>query len=159
MLLPIDKQIYYFLCTITAGIITGLLFDVYRIMTKFNSKRKFICGISDMLFCILSAILIFIFFLLTNNGNMGYYTFVGIPIGLIFYFIILSRICTRFLKWIIYFTGSLIRLIIYLIILPLRIIVYFIRNLIYHMKKSVLNKIYFKKTGLNKIKKKEKRNT
>ena len=158
MLLSINIQIYYFLCTIAAGIIIGLLFDIYRILIRVSGAGKIIYGICDMLFCILSAIIIFIFFLLTNNGNMGYYTFVGIPIGLIFYFIIFSKSCTGFLKWVIYFTGKLFRLLIFLIILPIRIIAYILKSLIYNIKRPAFNKIHLKITNFNKAKKKENRN-
>ena len=158
MLLSINIQIYYFLSTIAAGIIIGLLFDTYRIIIRLRSASKLICAICDMLFCIISAVIIFIFFLLTNNGNVGYYTFVGIPLGLFLYFMILSKSCSGILKWIIYFTGKFIRLLMFLIFLPIRIIAYFLRNLIYNIKKPVFNNIYIKLANFNKIKKKENRN-
>lgn len=91
MILSIETQLGYFFSTILAGFIVGMMFDVYRVIRGSNPPNKIIAAISDILFWILSALVSFVFLIVTNNGDLRYYTFVGIIIGILFYFKIISR--------------------------------------------------------------------
>ena len=74
MIIPSSIQIYYFLCAAAGGIIAGLMIDGYRSIRYWCGTKGLLAAISDMLFWILCALIIFIFFLYTNNGDFRYYT-------------------------------------------------------------------------------------
>lgn len=61
MLIPIQTQINMILYSILAGILTGLLFDIYRIIRGFENPNKVLTFIEDILFWIFAALLVFIF--------------------------------------------------------------------------------------------------
>lgn len=138
MILPINTQIFYFLYTAIAGIIIGIMFDIYRILRGFNHPNKFITAISDLLFWVLAAIVIFIFFSLTNNGELRYYTFMGIIIGLFLYFKLFSRVIIKTLRFIIYYFIKFFRIIIILIFYPIKLIGYGLKIIKYKVKKYII---------------------
>lgn len=125
MILPINIQVYYFLSTLLAGLIVGIFFDIYRIIRGFNTPNKIITAISDTLFWILAGFVTFIFFLYTNNGDLGYYTFVGLIAGLLIYFILISKGFIKVLGFIVYFILKFFRIIVILIIYPIKLIRYY----------------------------------
>ncbi|MDF2502969.1 MULTISPECIES: spore cortex biosynthesis protein YabQ [Clostridium] len=74
-----------------AGIFTGILFDIYRVMRGLEVPNKFIGFIEDLLFWILTAIIIFIFLLYSNDAIMGIYVYLFIGIGVYIYIKLLSK--------------------------------------------------------------------
>ncbi len=81
-----DIIIYSFL----AGILTGVLFDVYRIVRGFKCYKAIII-IEDILFWILCALIIFTFLLYTNYAFLGVYVYLFIFIAITIYFKTLSK--------------------------------------------------------------------
>jgi spore cortex biosynthesis protein YabQ len=130
MILPVNIQLYYFLSTIIAGFAVGIMFDIYRIIRGFNSPSKVMTAISDMLFWILAALITFIFFMYTNNGDLGYYTFVGLIAGLFIYFKAVSRRFLKLLRWIVYYILKFLRFLMLIIVYPIKLIRYGIGYLI-----------------------------
>jgi spore cortex biosynthesis protein YabQ len=140
MILPVNVQIYYFLSTVIAGIAVGIMFDTYRIVTGINNINRIIMAISDLLFWVLCALIIFIFFLYSNNGELRLYTFIGLLGGILFYFKLASKRFIIALRGIIYFISKLFRIVFILIVYPLKRVVYLLRYLLYLIKRLV-NKV------------------
>ncbi|KMT22045.1 spore cortex biosynthesis protein YabQ [Clostridium cylindrosporum] len=92
MILSIETQLGYFFSTIIAGVLVGVMFDIYRIIRGISPPNKIMAAFSDILFWILQSIVVFVFLMATNNGELRYYTFVGIIVGLLFYFKFISKI-------------------------------------------------------------------
>jgi spore cortex biosynthesis protein YabQ len=140
--------------TIAAGLIIGILFDIYRIIRGFNNPGNFITAAADILFWLFAAILIFIYFLFTTNGELRYYTVVAVIIGLIIYFKIISRVFVKTVRWGVYYILKLLRLIIVYLFYPVKLFIYFISYLIYLLKnffrKKIKLKNMFKKNKKNK---------
>lgn len=126
MITPSGIQIYYFICAITSGIIVGLMIDSYRSIRYWYRPRGMVTALSDMLFWILCAIIIFIFFLYTNNGDFRYYTIIGMGLGMLLYYKLLSGILLMGMKWFIYYMGKAIRLIWSILIFPVKGILYIV---------------------------------
>ncbi|MCX7885462.1 MAG: spore cortex biosynthesis protein YabQ [Caloramator sp.] len=150
MILPINTQIYYFVYTAIAGIIIGVMFDVYRILRGFNSPNRLITAVSDLLFWIFTAILIFIFFFFTNNGELRYYTFVGLILGIFLYFKFISSIILKTLRFLIYYFIKFFRVIIILIFYPISLISYVFKLIIYEVRKSIVEFFRNKKLKIKK---------
>lgn len=89
MLLPIEIQFNMVLFSIFAGILTGILFDFYRIVRGIGVK-KIIIIIEDILFWILCGLIIFIFLLKTDYAFLTIYVYIFIGIGIIIHLKTLS---------------------------------------------------------------------
>ena len=131
MIASANVQLYYFVLTIAAGLIIGILFDSYRIIRGFGTPGSFVTAAADILFWIFAAVLIFIYLLFTTNGELRYYTLVALIIGIIIYFKLISRVFLKTLRWVIYYIMKLFRMILMIIFYPVKLIMYFISYIIY----------------------------
>ncbi|MDD6769826.1 spore cortex biosynthesis protein YabQ [Inconstantimicrobium porci] len=100
MLLPIGEQFRIVLVGIAAGIIIGMLYDLYRVV-RGNNVPKVIKIIEDTLFWILCAIVVFLFLLYGNYAIMGTYIYALIFIGFIIYLKAFSKFVLKVLRKII----------------------------------------------------------
>ena len=123
MPLKIGVQLDIIFYTFLSGILVGILFDEYRIIRGSNTI-KIISIIEDILFWILTAIIIFIFLLYNSYAFLGMYVYVFIIISLNLYFKFISKYIIRVEK----FIGKI-------IIKFLRVI---FKNLIYPIKLFML---------------------
>lgn len=90
MVISIELQLRIVIFSLLAGIVTGVLFDLYRVFRGFNTN-KIIMIIEDILFWILCSILIFVFLLYTNYAFVTPYVYLSIVIGILFYLKVMSR--------------------------------------------------------------------
>lgn len=95
--MPLDTNIQFsiILYALLAGILTGLMFDLYRII-RGSKVPKFIIAIEDTLFWILAAMIIFAFLLYTNYAFLGAYVYIFMLISLGLYMKFISNRCIRF---------------------------------------------------------------
>ena len=85
MPLQLNVQFDIVIYSLFAGVLTGVLFDFYRILRGVKIP-KFIIIIEDVLFWILSALIVFTFLLYTNFAFLGPYVYVFILLALLLYF-------------------------------------------------------------------------
>ena len=123
MLLEINMQFNIVIYSIMAGIITGILFDMYRIIRDLNSKR-IIAMIEDILFWVLAGMIIFTFLLYVNYAFLTPYVYIFIIISLLFYFKFISNYFYNTEKIIVNGICTIIRISIKNLIYPLKFIVY-----------------------------------
>ena len=90
MPLKIGVQLDIIFYTFLSGILVGILFDEYRIIRGSNTI-KIISIIEDILFWILTAIIIFIFLLYNSYAFLGMYVYVFMIISLNLYFKFISK--------------------------------------------------------------------
>ncbi|OFI06568.1 spore cortex protein YabQ [Clostridium acetireducens DSM 10703] len=128
MVISISQQLKLVIFSIIAGQITGMLFDLYRLIRGFKVDNKLVTFIEDTLFWIFSAILVFVFLLFTNYAYIGLYVYFCIAIGIIIYLKFISktflRIQYKFLKNLMKFFRILVNILLY----PLESLIYKIRN-------------------------------
>lgn len=91
MLLDTNFQFRLLLCSLAAGIITGILFDIYRIIRGSEHINKVFIYIEDALFWLLASIVVFIFLLRTNYAYISAYVYAFIGLGIYLYMKLLSR--------------------------------------------------------------------
>lgn len=121
MPLKLDVQIDIIFYGIMAGLLLGILFDIYRII-RGSKVSSIIIFIEDILFCILSAIIIFIFLLYKNYAFLGLYVYIFIGIAFIIYSKFLSPYFIRIEISIINCVSVFFRVLIKLIIYPLKLL-------------------------------------
>ncbi|MBQ5695925.1 MAG: spore cortex biosynthesis protein YabQ [Clostridium sp.] len=123
MPLSTDIQFNIIIYALLAGILTGLMFDLYRII-RGSKVPKFIVVIEDILFWVLSAMIVFAFLLYTNYAFLGAYVYVFMIISLALYMKFISNSCLKLELKIVSVLGKIFRVIFKNVIYPFKIIIY-----------------------------------
>ena len=123
--MPLDTNIQFsiILYALLAGILTGLMFDLYRII-RGSKIPKAIIVVEDTLFWVLAAMVIFTFLLYTNYAFLGVYVYAFMLISLGLYMKFVSNKCIRFELEVVNRVGKAVRVIFKNIIYPFKIIFY-----------------------------------
>lgn len=88
LLLSQFNTVFIFFLT---GICIGLLFDFFRIQRKVLRTCDFITYIQDILFWIVSGLIIIFVIMKYTNGEIRIYMILGIILGILIYFLIISK--------------------------------------------------------------------
>ena len=110
MPLKTDVQFSIILYAMLAGILTGAMFDLYRIIRGSN-VNKIVIAIEDILFWILAYMAVFTFLLYTNYAFLGAYVYIFMIISLTLYIRFISNICIKFELKLISALGKMFRVI------------------------------------------------
>lgn len=123
MPLGLNMQISLVIYSLIGGIITGILFDIYRGIRGLNSI-KILTVIEDILFCILIALIVFTFLLYTNYAFLTPYVYIFIIIAILLYLKFISKYFYASEMFIAKLLYKLIRILLKNLLYPLKIIVY-----------------------------------
>jgi len=96
MTADLTGQAITFLLTVLAGFAFGLVYDGFRIFRKMLHHNSIITAIEDVLFWVLSALLLFTLLVHINFGQVRFFTFLGVALGIILYLYTLSRLVLPF---------------------------------------------------------------
>lgn len=108
------NQAYLFMIFTIVGMIIGVLFDIFRILRKTIKTKDFVTYIEDMVFWILTGIIIIYSMYTFCDGELRFFMIVGIIIGTILYLITIS-------EYIIKISMFIINLIKKIIVIPIKI--------------------------------------
>jgi len=125
MVISISQQAMLVLFSLISGILTGVFFDVYRLVRGIETPSKIVTFIQDILFWILTALVVFIFLSIYDYAYIGVYVYLWIAIGSAIYFLFLSRPFIIILHRIIDALGKILRVFKNLICLPFEVIIYY----------------------------------
>ncbi|MGD9677807.1 MAG: spore cortex biosynthesis protein YabQ [Vulcanibacillus sp.] len=124
--MTLEEQYFIILMTLISSFTIGVFFDGYRILCEKLNIKKWAILICDICFGVFSAIFVFQIFLWSNNGQLRLIILVAFFIGLLLYYLILSREVIAF--WLIVYKviyniiKILLNLINTLLIKPLKLI-------------------------------------
>ena len=123
--MPLNTNIQFniIMYALLAGVLTGLMFDLYRIV-RGSKVPKVVIVIEDMLFWILTAMVVFAFLLYTNYAFLGVYVYVFMLVSLALYMKFISNKCIRFELKIVNAVEKVFRITFKNIIYPFKIIFY-----------------------------------
>ena len=123
--MPLDTNMQFsiILYALLAGILTGLMFDLYRII-RGSKVPKIIIVVEDILFWGLAAMVVFAFLLYTNYAFLGVYVYAFMLISLGLYMKFVSNKCIRFELKVVNGVGKMLRVIFKNIIYPFKFIFY-----------------------------------
>lgn len=126
------EQLYVFSIFTLNGLIIGAIFDFFRALRKtFNFNNVFIY-IQDILFWIISGISIICFMYIYTDGSIRLFIFIGLSIGVIFYFLSISK----FVFKIYYFLLKYFKYLLKYLYIPFKIINKFLKKNIKNLKKN-----------------------
>lgn len=127
MVISINQQFGLIIFSLVSGIITGVLFDLYRLIRGFNNSNKIITFIEDTLFWIFTSVVVFAFLLYTNYAYIGMYVYLWIGIGIYLYMKLISRFFISSQYKLFKFLGRVFRVTRNSILYPFEAIIYLIK--------------------------------
>lgn len=131
------NQFYTLLYFILTGVAIGILFDIFRILRRSFKTSDFITYIHDILFWILTGVILLFSIFTFNNGELRGYIFVGIIFGIIIYVLLFSK---HFIKVFV----SIINFIKKIVGYPIKIIHNFLKKFLYKPTYNTFHKIKLK---------------
>lgn len=93
-----NGQALILLATCGSGLLMGLVFDVYRLLTRPFRRRRWKLALTDFLLWVILAAYMFGLLFYLNDAEVHFYVFLGLALGLLFYYRWLSRYVLGFLK-------------------------------------------------------------
>lgn len=87
----ITNQAYIFMIFVIIGVIIGVLFDFFRILRKSIKTKDFVTYIEDVLFCILTGVILLYSIFTFNSGEIRIYIFIGVLFGVLIYMLSISK--------------------------------------------------------------------
>lgn len=147
----ITNQAYLFLIFTINGIVIGLLFDIFRILRRSFKTSDIITYIQDILFWILTGLILLYSIFTFSNGEIRLYMFIGIFLGCLLYMLIFSKYFIKINVKIILAIKRVVKTIISMIIFPIKIIINFIKKIFFKPIKFIT--INIQKAKINSQKK------
>ncbi|WP_418791343.1 spore cortex biosynthesis protein YabQ [Phosphitispora sp. TUW77] len=97
----LESQLFSFMVTLLMGVTIGILFDFYNVTKGIIRPRKLGTYLGDILFWVITTIVVFFMLLIGNWGELRFYVVIGILTGILCYIKLFSRLVTRTLLFII----------------------------------------------------------
>lgn len=127
----VENQLELFLIFITNGIIIGILFDIFRVLRKTFKTNDIVTYLEDILFWILTGIIVLYSIFTFNNGEIRLFMFLAIFIGSIIYLFLFSSYFIKINVTILNILKNIILKIIKIIGIPFKYICMFIRKIFF----------------------------
>lgn len=94
-MISVSQEAYILLATIYGGILIGFIYDLYKIFRKVFHPKKIATVIQDFFFWIIISLVAFYVLIISNQGALRFYNFLGFIIGGAVYNFFLSEIVTN----------------------------------------------------------------
>ena len=130
----VTNQANLFLIFVLNGIIIGFIFDFFRILRISFKTKDFVTYIEDFLFWVITGIILLYSIFIFNNGEIRFYMFLGVIIGIVLYILLIS-------KYIIKINVSIIKIIKKIVIVPTKFLCNIIKKIIFRPISIFFNKI------------------
>jgi spore cortex biosynthesis protein YabQ len=78
-------QVYIFLITLYGGVLTGMIYDIYRGIRRVTKSGRWLTAMLDALFIIMLGLVVLAVLYFANAGQLRLYTFVGFALGFLLY--------------------------------------------------------------------------
>lgn len=124
MITSLINQVRLIAFSLLAGMMTGVFFDIYRLIRGFRNPNKFLTIIQDLLFWTLTSIVVFVFLMYTNEGYINFYVYVCLVIGVYLYLKLLSKGYINVQYKLLKFNGKVFRVILNAILYPADLLLY-----------------------------------
>lgn len=133
----VTNQAYLFLIFIVNGLIIGFLFDFFRILRKSFKTKDFVTYIEDIVFWILTGFIVLYSIFVFNNGEIRFFIFLGIALGVLLYMTIFSSSIIKVSVFVIQFIKNIIIKIIHIVSMPFSFLIKIIKK-VFHKPVSFI---------------------
>lgn len=144
----VSSQVVIFFYCIFGGILIGFLFDIFRLSRRIIQTSDLITYIEDIVFWLLVGVVVLATVFQFNQGQLRGFVFLGMFLGLIFYFMLFSSLLMRFICYIISLLEKItryvikimkkpIKIMVKMIVVPAKLIWSFLKNIIQRLNTSI----------------------
>jgi spore cortex biosynthesis protein YabQ len=84
-----------------SGLGMGTVFDGYRVVSNELKFPRWWLPVLDVIYWMTAALVVFRVLYASNNGEVRAYVFIGLAIGIVIYYLLLSRVVIVVVKWLI----------------------------------------------------------
>lgn len=92
------SQARAFFMTIGIGIVAAFCYDYYREVRRAFRLKKTGAFLGDLIYWLITTVIVFALLLLANWGEMRMYVFLGLGLGALLYFSVLSKPVSRLVR-------------------------------------------------------------
>ena len=96
-------QFFTFLNMILVGMIISLIFDFYRVLKRKMGFPVYLINLIDFLIFIIFTFIVFLRLIQLNSGQVRWYIFLGVILGIIIYYLNFSKIIIKNITFLINF--------------------------------------------------------
>lgn len=120
-MISLSQETYILLATIYGGILIAFIYDLYKIFRKIFHPKKIATFIQDFLFWLIISVVAFYVLIMSNQGALRFYNFLGFLIGAFAYTWLLSDAIIKTLLFILIKIKTFLLDFYQIIIYPLRV--------------------------------------
>ena len=139
--MSIAEQTQIFIIFVIVGIIISFLFDIFRILRKVYKFSNMLIYMQDILFWLLTGIIILQAIFKFNSGDIRIFLFLGIFVGVFIYISLFSIYVIKISSFILKLINTLIRKLINVFKVPICKILNFMVKYYRNLRKNVLKKL------------------
>lgn len=139
--MSIAEQTQVFIIFVIVGIIISFLFDIFRILRKVYKFSNMLIYMQDILFWLLTGIIILQAIFKFNSGDIRIFLFLGIFVGVFIYISLFSIYVIKIGSFILKLINTLIRKLINVFKVPICKILNFMVKYYRNLRKNVLKKL------------------
>jgi spore cortex biosynthesis protein YabQ len=139
MISTIEAQFIFIIVSIYAGLMIGLLFDLYRTINLVTRPGKFFQGLMDILFWLTATVITFIILLRADYAMLRIYTFMGLALGIFIYSKLFSVYVLKFYRWMVYSVINSVRFSIILITFPFKLLYNVLWSPVNALRKAIVS--------------------
>lgn len=99
--MSLDVQFLTLAMMVVSGIGMGAAFDGYRVVSNELRIGRLWVPVLDLLYWIAATLIVFRVLIASNEGDVRMFVFIGLFIGISFYFWLLSRPVIRIVRWLV----------------------------------------------------------
>lgn len=118
------SQVHAFAATIVIGIVAGFCYDYYRVVRTVFRLKKVGTYLGDVIFWLVATALVFFLLLLGNRGEMRLYVLVGLGLGALIYYCLLSKYVSRLVRFKFFLFHKTLELLVKLVLLLWMVILF-----------------------------------
>ncbi|QUH25071.1 spore cortex biosynthesis protein YabQ [Serpentinicella alkaliphila] len=104
----LSQEAYILLASVYGGILIGFIYDLYKIVRLIFNPKKIATLLQDLIFWVIISLVAFYVLIISNDGIIRFYNFLGFILGAFMYYHILSALVTRTIIYIVQLTRRFI---------------------------------------------------
>jgi spore cortex biosynthesis protein YabQ len=136
----INTQAYVFLCSVAAGMVIALVYDILRIIRRTVKTGSLLTGVQDLIYWLIAALIMFLSAYYSNSGQLRAYLFVGMFIGVVLYALLLSKSIMRCSQFVIKIIVSFFKTLVFVVSYPVRMLMK-VAAVTYHKGKRIIENV------------------
>lgn len=128
-----------FIAVILSGMICGILFDTFKVAGIFSKRNSVLISLFDLFFSLVLCVIVMTVFYIFNSYELRWFMFIGLFLGVILYFFMLSKAYKFTLNKLIQFFLKIFQIIFKILLTPAR---FLYKILVVHIISRIRNLIY-----------------